>query len=114
MSEPNVQQSIVHVSRERRRSGSVESAKDESTVLAVHKFVTEPARVRVDLSSTINMGNYESVRVGVAVTLPVYVEEVEQGLDDAQAYAEAHLEREVAQLVQRLHGQGKSAKATRR
>lgn len=46
--------------------------------IAVRKFVTEPAYVRVSAGVTKNTGNYESLRIDVAITVPCYAEEVEK------------------------------------
>lgn len=50
---------------------------EKRKVIEVRKFVTEPAFVRVNAGVTKNLGNYESLRVDVAITVPCYVEEVE-------------------------------------
>jgi len=42
----------------------------------VHKFLTEPAYIRVNAGTTKNLGNYESLRLDVALTVPCYVEEI--------------------------------------
>ena len=42
----------------------------EEDVVAVHKFETEPATVSVDYALTMNLGNYESARISVSVTVP--------------------------------------------
>jgi hypothetical protein len=46
--------------------------------LKVSKFVTEPAYVRVSAGVTKSTGNYESLRVDIAVTVPCYTEEIEK------------------------------------
>lgn len=53
----------------------VESEKRK--VLEVRKFETDPAFVRVNAGVTKNLGNYESLRVDVSLTVPCYVEEME-------------------------------------
>ena len=54
--------------------------KDESTPknIEVRKFEVEPAYVRVSAGMTKNMGNYESLRVDVALTVPCYTEEIDK------------------------------------
>jgi hypothetical protein len=49
--------------------------------IEARKFAVEPAYVRVNAGVTKNMGNYESLRVDVSITVPCYTEEV----DDVQA-----------------------------
>lgn len=62
------------------------------------------ARVEVELGATINMGNYESLRVGVNVQLPCYHEEVELALDEAQAIADAKLAALLAECRHQRNG----------
>lgn len=46
--------------------------------LKVRKFLVEPAYVRVNAGMTKNMGNYESLRVDVSLTIPCYAEEIDK------------------------------------
>jgi hypothetical protein len=43
--------------------------------LQVKLFATDTAQVEVALGKTINLGNYESARVEVRISVPCYVEE---------------------------------------
>lgn len=52
-----------------------ESTRKEETI-AVHKFVTEPAYVRVSAGVTKSTGNYESLRIDVSYTIPCYKEQI--------------------------------------
>lgn len=63
--------------------------------LEVRTFATEPAYVRVSSGMTQNMGNYESLRVDVAVTLPCYVEEIDDALVVAADKVSLFLEEEM-------------------
>lgn len=56
--------------------------------LEVRKFEVEPATIRASIGMTHNLGNYESARVDAAVTLPCYVEEIEEAFQKAYAIAE--------------------------
>ncbi len=56
--------------------------------LNVHRFITTPAHARAGLSMTINLGNYESVKIDVGVTIPCYQEEIEDGIKAAFGIAE--------------------------
>lgn len=53
-------------------------AEEKRKVLEVRKFETEPAFVRVNAGTTINLGNYESLRIDVSLSVPCYVEEIEK------------------------------------
>lgn len=45
--------------------------------LKVRRFKVEPAFVRVSSGTTKNLGNYESMRIDVSITLPCYAEEID-------------------------------------
>lgn len=64
--------------------------------ITVRKFLVEPAYVRVNAGSTKNMGNYESLRVDVSVSIPCYTEEIDKVLVVAADKAAAFLEDELA------------------
>ena len=64
-----------------------EEDSEEKETINVKKFVTEPAYVRVNAGVTINLGDYQSMRIDVSVSVPCYVEEIER------------VEREVADFV---------------
>jgi len=66
----------------------------------VHAFETEPARVSVDYSLTMNLGNYESARIGVSVQVPCYKEE----MDDAFAFASAWVEQRIQEERDKIKG----------
>jgi hypothetical protein len=59
-------------------SSGVGIGEEKRKSLEVRKFETEPAYVRVNAGVTKNLGNYESLRVDVSLTVPCYVEEIEQ------------------------------------
>ena len=59
------------------------SETDIEKTLAVREFVTEPAVVGLTYGITINLGNFNSVRLSVSLNMPCYKEEV----DDAYAWA---------------------------
>ena len=46
--------------------------------LEVHRFETEPAYVRINHGMTKKIGEYESLRVDVSITVPCYVEEINE------------------------------------
>lgn len=50
---------------------------EKRKAIEVRKFETDPAFVRVNAGVTKNLGNYESLRVDVSLTVPCYVEEIE-------------------------------------
>jgi len=79
-----------------QKEGSVEE-KDE--LLAIHKFLAAPAEVGVTMGQTVNMGNYESYRIDVQVTVPCYREEIEEAYVFARKFCNARLKEEVSEAV---------------
>jgi len=63
-------------------------------LIRVHKFVTEPAKVSVEYGMLINTGNYESARIGVQVTVPCYLEEIDTAYKWASKWAEERVNKE--------------------
>ena len=56
--------------------GGEERSRNEK--ISVRRFRVEPAYVRVNVGMTKNMGNYESLRVDVSLTIPCYTEEIDK------------------------------------
>lgn len=85
---------VERVGRTRTRTREVEQTTQEAVatvyssgvgvdaekrkVIEVRQFVTEPAYVRVNAGVTKNLGNYESLRIDVSVSVPCYAEEIEK------------------------------------
>lgn len=67
----------------------------EPEVIAVHRFLTEPAQVQVGMGVTINLGNYESARIDVRLSVPVYREEINEAYEFVKQYVTKRLEQEV-------------------
>ena len=75
-------------------------AKDynEDDQLPIRKFEVEPAWVKAGYGLTINLGNYESARCDVGVTLPCYVEEIEEAFKEAWSIADREVQAQVAEI----------------
>lgn len=58
-------------------------------------FFGPTASVQASLHRTVNLGNYESVKIHVGVSLPCYLEEVTEALDVAIELVAARLAVEV-------------------
>jgi len=61
-------------------------------------FAVEPARVQVDYGLTLSLGNFESARLGVSVSLPCYREEIDEAYQFAQQWATDRLGEESAKI----------------
>ena len=72
--------------------------KSESGRLRVSAFVTNPATVSVKAGATVNLGNYESARVDVMVSIPCYVEEIDDVYPKAKEWVDLRLAQEYKEL----------------
>jgi hypothetical protein len=81
------------VSRNGDKAADPESTAEEE-MLAVHRFVTEPAKVSVAVGLTINLGNWESAKINIQLTMPCYKEEVEETAKFVQSWVEKKIEHE--------------------
>jgi len=73
------------------KDGTLLKSRDEK--LVVREFEVEPARVRCSLGLTLNLGNFESLRIETGVDIPCYLEEVEQAQKFCYKTAENELSR---------------------
>lgn len=64
--------------------------------IAIHRYITQPATVGIEMGGTVNMGNFESARVSVTVTVPCYREEVVEATTWVKNYAEERFKAEIA------------------
>lgn len=71
--------------------------KDIEEHIHVTRFLTAPAMVGCELGATVNMGNYESARVSVSITVPCYKEEAEAAYDWSKNFVEERFKAEVAE-----------------
>lgn len=58
-------------------TSSFGAEKEKREEIEVGKFLTEPAYIRVNAGKTVNLGQYESFRIDVSITVPCYIEEIE-------------------------------------
>lgn len=75
-----------------------EEIKREETIEVV-PFEGEVACVSVDAGMTVNMGNYQSAKVGVMIAMPCYPEEVEAVYGVVKATVEKIVRDEVSELI---------------
>lgn len=77
------------VTRQFFKSGKEVSApKQTDETLEVHQFITEPAKVTVEMGMTVNLGNYEAARISVTLSVPCYREEHEEAYEYARSWVE--------------------------
>lgn len=67
----------------------------EATEEEVMVFETTPAYVRASAGVTKNLGDYESLRLDVSITIPCYVEHVEETYQEAATWVSERLDQEI-------------------
>lgn len=65
----------------------------------VEVFEVEPAYVRVNAGRTKNLGNYESLRVDVSITVPCYRETIDETFSKVGDEVEDMLDYEVSRYL---------------
>jgi hypothetical protein len=90
--------SEIYVTRTIEQGPRVVSDTEDKSLIAVHRFVTEPAEVGVELGLTLNLDNYEFAKINVSVTMPCYKEEVDETFRYAQSWVKSRLQAEVNKL----------------
>ena len=73
-----VRETTITVKKHFKTSQGFEKEQEaEEETLEVRKFETAPAQVGVEYGLTLNLGNFESARIAVSVSVPAYAEEIE-------------------------------------
>lgn len=91
----SVRATTAVVTRSFGKIGAIEASDQK---LEVRGFVTEPATVEIGYGLTLNIGNYESARVDVKVSVPCYREEINEAYDFAKKWAEERVQAEVKEI----------------
>lgn len=78
------------------------ATKVKEKTIEVHKFITDPAHVRIAAGVTKSTGNYESMRIDVSVTLPCYKEQVDDTINHLSAYVAEKLDAEITEYLGEL------------
>lgn len=66
--------------------------------IAVKPFIVEPAYVNYSEGATINVGNYQSVRIDVGISLPCYVEEIDDAFIKAKEIVSKKIDEEIEKI----------------
>lgn len=95
------------VSRQFYSSGEPVGAPNQTeVVLEIHSFAVQPATVKVEMGMTINLGNYESAKITVALIQPCYSEEKDAAYEHAKRWVEERTLKEAGEA--RKFAQGRS------
>ena len=84
-----VAESLVTVRKQFRVSGENSEIEETVDTIDVHKFVTEPAKIEFKLGVTMNLGDFESARVDIGVSMPYYKEELREAYAYSRQIAES-------------------------
>lgn len=66
--------------------------------IKIRPFVTDTATVSVKYGATLSMGDYQSARIDVMVSVPAYVEEIMEVYPQVKSLVDALVEQEVEAL----------------
>lgn len=101
---------VVRVQRTVREKANKQPANDKSTsdqehepddvdldTIEIRKFVTEPAKVTYNYGISRSV-QFQSVNVGVSVTIPCYKEEIEDAIAEAKDFCAKRLKVETAKV----------------
>jgi hypothetical protein len=72
--------------------------------IRIRPFVSNPASISVKAGVTINLGNYESGRVDVMLTMPCYPEEIDGVYEDVKNWVDSrveHIKKEIETAIGR-------------
>ena len=94
------------VTRQYTYLGKDEHEEVENKELDIHRFHTEPASVYVKFGRTVNVGNFESVRLDVGVNLPCYKEEIEGAYQRATKFVVGKIQEEMDEIESELSSEG--------
>jgi len=93
------------------KKGQVVTNEDrDDTDIEIKPFVTDTARVSFTQQHTLNMGNYESVKIGITCTLPTYIEEIPEALTTSERIVNDELGRLVGELCEYRESRKKATK----
>jgi hypothetical protein len=62
--------------------------------IRIRPFISTPANISVKAGITINLGNYESARVDVMLSMPCYPEEVDDTYEDVKDWVDGRITKE--------------------
>ena len=77
---------------------------DSEEVVSVKKFTdgVQPAQVSVTTGLTTNLGDFSSAKVSVTVTVPCYMEEIEDAYEYAKSFSASKMLKEREEMLEAL------------
>lgn len=99
---PKKESGTIKVFRAFSSGGELMSEDEGVEDLEVREFKVDPAYISVNHGRTVNIGNFESVRVDVRVSIPCYKEEVNEAILYADNTSSDCLQDIVADYVEEI------------
>ena len=107
----SLEKTEVKIQAQVKSKGEETVIRDEKVVVEENFFEKNPPRVWMDYSVTKNLGNYESLKFNVGISVPVgqpVSEEVTKAIEETYKYASTKIgqviEKELADTVEMLRG----------
>lgn len=72
--------------------------------IRIRPFTTTPANVSVKAGATVNLGNYESARVDVMLSVPCYIEEIDDVYEQTKDWVDRMVKKEYDELSRSAKG----------
>jgi len=73
--------------------------------IRIRPFISNPASISVKAGVTINLGNYESGRVDVMLTMPCYPEEVDATYNEVKEWVDSRVDHERRTIESAVKGE---------
>ena len=93
-------QETINISKMTKTGSRIIHNSETEESISVHLFQTEPAIVSVNKKLTKNLENYESATIGVVLTRPCYVEEMNDTLQCLLGEVDDVVTKELISLIQ--------------
>ena len=107
---PTEKTGLIQVSRIYTEGGEIVREEADEETIEVRTFKSDVATIDFGIGMTLNLGNYESVRVNVGITLPTYIEQQEAAYASAKKFVDTKLNEEVDKI--RTYRKEKDKKGT--
>jgi len=75
--------------------------------IRIRPFATNPATVSVKAGATVNLGNFESARIDVMLSMPCYVEEVNFIYEQVKDWVDDRVQKEYKELKESVEGKAR-------
>ena len=97
----------VQVSEKEGARAPYEETKNQDEAFNTPPFAGTPAVITFDAATTINLGNFQSAKVGVGLHYPCDPRKLDEGFEFVQKWVTTRMEQEVAGIrASKVRGRG--------